>query len=109
MRFRLGNLHPLPHLLQGPIYNTGVHLTARLQQAGNSPGDASAGAQGTSAAAQTKLVEIMLGVLGYSVTVDREKGNAIDLQITTLAFDSKRKAVASQSQALAASFKPKML
>jgi len=51
----------------------------------------------------------MLGVLGYSVTVDREKGNAIDLQITTLAFDSKRKAVASQSQALAASFKPKML
>ena len=51
----------------------------------------------------------LLGVAGDSISVDREKGNAIDLQIATLAFDDKRKSVASSSQALATSLKPEML
>ncbi len=51
----------------------------------------------------------MLGVMGDSVTIDREKGNAVDIQITTLAFDSNHKSVRTSSQVLATSFKPEML
>lgn len=51
----------------------------------------------------------MLGVMGDSLTVDREKGNAIDLTVTTLAFDSNRKSVASKSEAVATSFQPERL
>ena len=46
----------------------------------------------------------MLGVMGDSLTIDRENGNAIDLQVTTLAFDSNHKSIGSMSQAVATKF-----
>jgi hypothetical protein len=51
-----------------------------------------------------KPAEFMLGVMGNSITIDRGNGNAIDLEVTTLAFDSNRKSVASMSQAIATRF-----
>jgi methionine-rich copper-binding protein CopC len=42
----------------------------------------------------------MLGVMGDTITIDRQNGNAVSLEVTTLAFDSNRKAIASMSQAV---------
>jgi hypothetical protein len=42
----------------------------------------------------------MLGVMGNSITIDREKGNAID---------SNRKRVVTRSQAIATGLKPEMM
>jgi len=51
----------------------------------------------------------MLGVMGNSITINREKGNAIDLEVITLAFDSNRKSVANASQAITTGLKPEMI
>lgn len=51
----------------------------------------------------------MLGVMGNSIMIDREKGNAIDLEVITLAFDSNHKSVATTSQAIATGLKPEMM
>jgi|HubBroStandDraft_6_1064221.scaffolds.fasta_scaffold372277_1 hypothetical protein len=51
----------------------------------------------------------MLGVMSNSITIDREKGNAIDLEGITLAFDANRKSVATTSQAIATELKPEMM
>jgi hypothetical protein len=48
-------------------------------------------------------------VMGNSITIDREKGNAIGLEVVTLAFDSNRKSVATTSQAIATGIKPEMM
>jgi VWFA-related protein len=95
--------------LASPIQYTGLRLTARQLPAANHPATPPAGGQVTSAAVQTMPAEFMLGLMGDSVTVDREKGNAIDIQITTLAFDSNHKSVAASSKALATTFNPEML
>jgi hypothetical protein len=75
----------------------------------NNPPTPPAGEQATPSAVQTKLAKFMLGVMGDSVSIDREKGNAVDIQITTLAFDSNHKSVGTSSEVLATSFKPEML
>jgi len=95
--------------LASPVQYTGLRLTARQLPTANRPASPPAGAQLTSAAVQTVPAEFMLGLMGDSVTVDREKGNAIDLQITALAFDSSHKSVATSSKALATTFTPEML
>lgn len=48
---------------------------------------------------QRKPAEFMLGVMGNSITIDRESGNVINLEVTTLAFDSNLKSIGSASQA----------
>jgi hypothetical protein len=51
----------------------------------------------------------MLGVMGNSITIDREQGNGIDLEVIALAFDSNRKSVATTAQAIATGLKPEMM
>ena len=96
--------------LASPVQYTGLRLTVRqLLPTANQLTTPSTGEQAASATAQTKSAEFMLGVMGDSVTVDREKGNAVDIQITTLAFDSNHKSIATSSKALATTFNPEML
>jgi VWFA-related protein len=95
--------------LASPVPYTGVRLTARQLPMANNPPTPPAGEQATPSAVQTKLAKFMLGVMGDSVSIDREKGNAVDIQITTLAFDSNHKSVGTSSEVLATSFKPEML
>jgi len=92
--------------LASVVQYTGVRLTARLAPEQDL---SDSGARTTTGRAQTRPVAFLIGVMGDSLTIDRDKGNAIDLQIAALAFDSRRKSVASSSQALATSFKPEML
>jgi VWFA-related protein len=87
--------------LASPVPYTGLRLTARIV-----PPDNTAPPAFTSG--QKKSAEFILGVMGDSVTMDSAKGNAVDLQLAALAFDTNRKAVASTSQALATTFKPEM-
>jgi hypothetical protein len=95
--------------LSSPVQYTGLRLTVRQLPATNNATTSPAGEPATVAGSQTKSAEFLLGVMGDSVTVDREKGNAVDLQITTLVFDSSHKSVASSSQAVATVFKAEML
>jgi hypothetical protein len=88
--------------LASPVQYTGLRLTARQLP---SIGDhASISGDG-----KTRLVEFMLGVMGDSITFDREKGNAINLEVAALAFDSNRKSVATASQAVAVELKQEMM
>jgi VWFA-related protein len=83
--------------LASPVDYSGLRLTARrLPAAGNPVAESAAGGK--------KPAEFMLGVMGNSITFDPGNGNAIDLQVTTLAFDSNRKSVATISQAVATKF-----
>jgi hypothetical protein len=87
----------LVEALASPVDYTGLRLTARqLSPAG--------GLQANSSADGKKPVEFMLGVMGDSITIDAEHGNAIDLQVTTVALDTNRKSVASMSQAIVTKF-----
>jgi VWFA-related protein len=95
--------------LASPVQYTGLRLTARQLPPANQPATPPPGAQATSAGVQTKPAEFMLGVMGGSLTIDHEKSNAIDLQITTLVLDGNRKSVATSAQAVATTFKPEML
>ncbi|HXY24443.1 MAG TPA: VWA domain-containing protein [Candidatus Acidoferrum sp.] len=93
--------------LASVVQYTGLHLTARLETEDSA--SPSAASQPTSGAGQTRSVAFQLGIMGDTLTVDRERNNAIDLQIASLAFDSKRKSVASSSQAVATTLKPELL
>jgi hypothetical protein len=78
--------------LASPIQYTGLRLTARLlQSSSDQPSTSSTGKRPT---------EFMLGVMGNSITIDREKGSAID---------SNRKRVVTRSQAIATGLKPEMM
>ena len=83
--------------LASPVDYTGLRLTARQLSPAGSP-------QADSSTDGRKAAEFMLGIMGDSITIDAENGNAIDLQVTTLALDSNRKSVASMSQAVATKF-----
>lgn len=84
--------------LASPVPYTGVRLTARRLPAAGS--EASTGGDG-----KKRVVEFMLGVMGDSITFDREKGNAINLEVATLAFDSNHKSIATTSQAITTELK----
>ena len=43
----------------------------------------------------------MLGVMGDTITIDRQKGNAIDLEIVTMAFDSSGRGLETTVQSIA--------
>jgi hypothetical protein len=102
------NRQKLVDALASVVQYTGVRLTARLTSEQDPPGS-STSAPRTTTERQAKPVAFLLGVMGDSLTIDRDNGNSVDLQIAALAFDTNRKTVASSSQALATSFKPEML
>jgi VWFA-related protein len=93
--------------LASPVPYTGLRLTARLLHSSSDP--ASASQPSTSGARKTMPAEFMLGVMGNSITIDRDKGNAIDLEVITLAFGANRKSVATTSQAIATALQPEMM
>jgi VWFA-related protein len=80
--------------LASPVEYTGLRLTARQLPPAS---DSTSG----SPTEGKKPTDFLLGVMGNSLTIDRENGNAINLQVTTLAFDSNRTSIASMSQAIA--------
>ena len=88
--------------LASPVQYTGLRLTARLLPS-------SSDQPSTPGTGEKRPVEFMLAVMGKSITVDREQGNAIDLEVITLALDSNRKSVATTSQAIATGLKPEMM
>ncbi len=92
--------------LAAPVQYTGLRLTARQLPPSNDPASTSHPATSSDG---KKHAEFMLGVMGNSIAIDREKGNAIDLEVVTLAFDSNRKSVATTTQAIATELKPEML
>jgi len=89
--------------LASPVQYTGMRLTVRLMQTSSTDPAAQP------SAGQKKTAEFMLGVMGDSLTIDREKGNAIDLEVIALAFDSSRKSVGTTAQAVATDLKPDAL
>lgn len=84
--------------LASPVRYTGLRLNARLVQPSGEPPPTS----GT----EKRPAEFMLAVMGNSITIDRENGNAIDLEVITLTFDSNRKSVGSTAQAVATELTP---
>jgi hypothetical protein len=51
----------------------------------------------------------MLAIKGDSITIDRESGNAINLNVTTLAFDSNRRSIATMSQTISTKLTPERM
>jgi VWFA-related protein len=92
--------------LASPVQYNGLQLSARLLPSSSDPDSTSNSA--TSGTGK-RSVDFMLGVMGNCITIDREKGNAIDLEVITLAFDSNHKNVATTSQAIATGLKPEMM
>jgi len=88
--------------LASPVQYTGLRLTARLLPSASD-------SLPTSGAERKRSAEFMLGVMGNSITIDREQGNGIDLEVIALAFDSNRKSVATTAQAIATGLKPEMM
>jgi hypothetical protein len=83
--------------LASPVDYTGLRLTARRLPPVEGP-------RAGTVADGKQPVDFMLGVMGNSITFDAGNGNAIDLRVTTLAFDANRKSVASISQAISTNF-----
>ncbi len=92
--------------LASPVQYSGLRLTARLLPSSNDPPTTSAATSGN---AKKESAEFMLGVMGNSIIIDRDKGNAIDLEVIALAFDHNRKSVATSSQAVVTGLKPEMM
>lgn len=92
--------------LASPVQYNGLQLSARFLPPSSDPASASHSA--TSGTGK-RLAEFMLGVMGNCITIDREKGNAIDLEVIALAFDSNHKSVATTSQAIATGLKAEMM
>jgi len=88
--------------LASPVPYSGLRLNARLvPPASNHPA--------TSGPEPKRPTEFMLGVMGNSLTIDREKRNAIDLEVITLTFDDKGKSVGSTTQAITTELQPERL
>jgi hypothetical protein len=88
--------------LASPVTYIGLHLSAHLLPP-------LADSTSASAAGEKKPIEIMLAIKGESITIDRESGNAIDLDVTTLAFDSNRKSIATMSQTISTKLTPERM
>ena len=89
--------------LAAPVQYTGLRLNVRrMQPSSGDPVSSSGGGQ-------KKPAEFMLGVMGDSITIDRQRGNAVDLEVIALAFDSSRKSVGTTAQAVATELKPEAL
>ncbi|MGO9864530.1 MAG: VWA domain-containing protein [Terriglobales bacterium] len=84
----------LVEALASPVQYTGLRLTARRTQTSPAPSP-------SQDAGQKRAAEFMLGVMGDTITIDRQKGNAIDLEIVTIAFDSSGKGLGTTVQSIA--------
>lgn len=96
--------------LASVVQYTGVQLTVSRVSAitGSSTESQSARAQRTSSS-QTGHADFELGISADSITIIRDKGNAIEVQLTKLAFDSSHKCVATFSDTLTTHLSPEML
>jgi VWFA-related protein len=85
--------------LASPIPYSGLRLNARVvpPSPSNPPSTSSAG--------QKKPAEFMLEVMGDSLTIDREKSNAIDLEVITLTLDANHKNIGTAVQAITTELK----
>jgi len=83
----------LAEALASPVQYTGLRLTARLTRPSAPSPSQDAG--------EKRPAEFMLGIMGDSLTIDRQKGNAIDLEIATMAFDSAGKGLPPNVQSVA--------
>jgi len=88
--------------LASPLAYTGLHLNARVMPP-------SADSTLAPATGGKKPIEIMLAIKGDSITIDRESGNAINLNVTTLAFDSNRRSIATMSQTISTKLTPERM
>jgi VWFA-related protein len=86
--------------LASPVQYTGLQLNAHFVP------PASDSATSTSTGGQKRPAEFILGVRGNSITIDREKRYAIDLEITILTMDGEGRGVASSSQVVATKLNP---
>ncbi len=87
--------------LASPVDYTGLRLNARLLPPSAAPSSAST--------AEPRPAEFMLAIMGDSIFIDRQNGNAINLEVTTLAFNGSHKAVASISQTIASKLTPERM
>lgn len=92
----------LADALASPVQYTGLRLTLRLMQTGSDP-------VSSSGSEQRKPAEFMLGVMGDSITVDRDRGNAVDLEVIAIALDSAHKSVKTAGQSIATELKPERM
>jgi len=92
----------LAEALASPVQYTGLRLTARLLPSSSSN-------QPSPDGGQKKTAQFLLGVMGSSLTIDRSKGNAIDLEIIALAFDSRGRNVSRTGQSVTTQIKPERL
>jgi VWFA-related protein len=88
--------------LASQVTYTGLGLNAHLLAP-------SADSSSPPAAGEKKPIEIMLAIKGESITIDRATGNAINLEVTTLAFDSNRKSIATMSQTISTKLSPERM
>jgi VWFA-related protein len=92
----------LADALASPVQYTGLRLTARLEPPlGYAPP--------ASAPNQKRHAKFMLGVMGNSLTVNREKNDAIDLEVIAIAWDSNRKVAGTAAQVIATELTPERL
>jgi VWFA-related protein len=92
----------LVEALASPVEYGAVRLNVRLLPPAKTP-------PSLSASDPKQPAEFMLEVMGNSITIDGEKKNAIDLQVTTVVFDGNRKSIASMSQVIATNLEPEMM
>jgi hypothetical protein len=92
----------LVEALASPVEYGAIRLNVRLLPPAKTPPSLSAGDP-------KQPAEFMLEVMGNSITIDGEKKNAIDLQVTTVVFDGNRKSIASMSQVIATNLEPEMM
>jgi len=96
--------------LASVVQYAGVQLTARrLSAETSSSSQSQSAAEKRTASAQTSRADFELGISGDSITILRDKGNEIEIQLTKLAFDSKGKCVSNFSNTLRTQLSPEML
>src|SRR5215471_8861690 len=96
--------------LASVVQYAGVQLTVRrLSAETNSPSQSQSAAEKPTASAQTSRADFELGISGDSITILRDKGNAIEIQLTKLAFNSEGKCVSTFSNTLTTHLSPEML
>ncbi len=84
----------LVEALASPVQYTGwLRLTARHTQPSGAPSP-------SQDAGQKRTAEFTLCVMGDTITIDRLKGNAIGLEIVTMAFDSSGKGLETVVQSI---------
>jgi len=86
--------------VRSPVAFTGVRINVREEPVG---------ANSRPAVAGKSVREFRVGVLGDSLTVDVQNGNAVDLTLLTVAYDAGSKSAAQSELHVAAKLTPERL